>query len=275
MNEYKLVHNAYPQIQPLLAQRLYINRTFNMKTSHVVSAAACAVCIKADYGAPMVSSDALQALIDLDELRQGAQQLQNFAYAYPERNRVFGGQAHNDTVNFLAQTLEETGYYDVVIQPFVELYSGGDSSLTIGDKAYNQSLMTYTPSGQVEASIVLVNNLGCEAADFPSGVSGNIALIKRGTCDFSSKSKNAKAAGAAAAIVYNNVEGSLAGTLGGVGDYVPTVGTDKATGEVLLGLLSNGTVTPSGAAHLPGLTFQGPRPSGDTHCHFVCLSLLK
>lgn len=211
-----------------------------MKTSHIATALACATCAQAQ-GAPLVSSDELQALISLDELRAGAQQLQDFAYAYPDRNRVFGGQAHNDTVNFLAEVLESTGYYDVEIQPFVELFSGGNSSLTINGQATNQSLFTYTPSGQVNASLVAVNNLGCDAADFPPEVADNIALISRGTCPFSQKSANAATAGAIGAIVYNNVEGSLAGTLGGVGEYVPTVGIDLVAGEEILAAIQNGT----------------------------------
>lgn len=210
-----------------------------MKTSHILSAGACLACASAQE---LVSSEALQALIDLDELRGGAQQLQDFAYAYPERNRVFGGQGHNDTVNFIAEVLEETGYYDVEIQPFVELFSGGNASLTINDMAYNQSLMTYTPSGNVEASLVLVDNLGCEAGDYPEEVADQVALISRGECNFAQKVQLAAAAGAAGAVIYNNVEGALAGTLGGASDdYVPVVGTDLAAGELLLAAIQNGT----------------------------------
>ena len=211
-----------------------------MRTTAFAATAVCVACVAAQ--APLVTSDELQALIDLDELRGGAQQLQDFAYAYPDRNRVFGGQGHNDTVNFLAEVLEATGYYDVEIQPFVELYSGGNYSLSVNGQSTNATGFTYTPSGRVNATIVAVNNLGCNATDFPPEVADNIALISRGTCNFALKSTNAAAAGALGAIIYNNVEGSIAGTLGGVGDYTPTVGTDLATGQNLLAALQNGTV---------------------------------
>ena len=36
---------------------------------------------------------------------RGAQQLQDFAYSYPDRNRIMGGKAHNDTVNLLKKEL--------------------------------------------------------------------------------------------------------------------------------------------------------------------------
>lgn len=77
-----------------------------MKTLSAATAFACAACAGARE-LLLVNSDDLQALIDLDELRSGAQQLQDFAYAYPERNRVYRGQGHNDTINYLAEVLEE------------------------------------------------------------------------------------------------------------------------------------------------------------------------
>ena len=41
-------------------------------------------------------------------------------------------------------------------------------------------------------------------ADFPAATAGNIALIQRGTCPFSDKYENAKDAGAAAALIFND-----------------------------------------------------------------------
>ena len=47
------------------------------------------------------------------------------------------------------------------------------------------------PVGQPDGT----SNAGCEDADF-AGFTGDIALIQRGTCDFSVKIANAVAAGA-------------------------------------------------------------------------------
>ena len=56
------------------------------------------------------------------------------------------------------------------------------------------------PVGQPDGT----SNDGCEADDFTrSGFNGDIALIQRGTCDFSVKIANAKAAGADAVIIFN------------------------------------------------------------------------
>lgn len=64
-------------------------------------------------------------------------------------------------------------------------------------------------------------------------MSNSIALISRGTCPFSQKSTLAKAAGAVGAVIHNNIEGSLAGTLGGAGDYVPTGGISLEDGTAI------------------------------------------
>src|SRR5204863_8360047 len=44
---------------------------------------------------------------------------------------------------------------------------------------------------------------GCTAADFSGFVSGRIALIQRGTCNFGVKVQNAQAAGAKGVIIFN------------------------------------------------------------------------
>jgi len=42
-------------------------------------------------------------------------------------------------------------------------------------------------------------------------------------------------------VIYNNVEGLLQGTLGGEGDYAPTVGISQADGQALLALVGSET----------------------------------
>jgi hypothetical protein len=78
---------------------------------------------------------------------------------------------------------------------------------------------------------------GCAASDFAGFVAGHIALIQRGTCTFAQKVANAEAAGASAAVIFNEgnpgrtglFSGSLAGT-----EHIPVVFTSYAVGTQLL-----------------------------------------
>ncbi|CAA9964915.1 hypothetical protein CFE70_008041 [Pyrenophora teres f. teres 0-1] len=190
----------------------------------------------------LVSPDALIKQINLEDLLEGSQQLQTFADA-AGGNRAFGGTGHNATTEWLYQTLKATGYYNVYKQPFTDLFTAATTQFTAAGEELDAAYMTYGPSGDVTANVVKVNNLGCNVADFPADVSGQIALILRGTCSFAIKSANAKLAGAAGAVIYNNVPlTALAGTLGGVGDYTPTVGVTQEVGEGIASKLGNGTV---------------------------------
>ncbi|KAK7983373.1 glycosyltransferase family 32 [Apiospora arundinis] len=197
---------------------------------------------------PYVTPEFLQALVRLEDLLAGSQTLQDIADANGG-NRAFGGGGHNATVDWLYDTLSATGYFDVVKQPFVELFSAGSAKLggSGGETQYKPQILTYTPGTPdgkaLSRPVVAVANLGCDAADYPKAeaIKDNIALVKRGTCDFSTKASLAKAAGAAAAIVYNNVEGGVSGTLGKQSDaHAPIVGISQAEGNAILSALSSG-----------------------------------
>jgi hypothetical protein len=81
----------------------------------------------------------------------------------------------------------------------------------------NFDVMEYSGLGDVTANVTGVDLLstdsGCDAADFAGFPAGNIALIRRGVCSFNIKATNALAAGAVAALIYNNVAGLFSGTL--------------------------------------------------------------
>ncbi|KAF2736882.1 Zn-dependent exopeptidase [Polyplosphaeria fusca] len=195
---------------------------------------------------PLVDSKKLQKSIKSSALLKGAEKLQEIAYNTPERNRLMGSQGHNDTVKFLKKTLESLdGYYKVELQPFSSLVQlNGTYALAIDGETTESGAMEYSPSGNISAPLVVVSNLGCEASDYPSDVSGNIALISRGSCDFGLKSALAGTAGAAGAIIYNNLPGVIEGTLGvpprPEGDYVPTLGISQEEGTALVEQISGG-----------------------------------
>lgn len=82
---------------------------------------------------------------------------------------------------------------------------------------------------------------GCTAI---TGVSGQIALIDRGTCTFVAKVKNAQDAGAVGVLVANNVAG-FPFVMGGTDATItiPSMMTTKAVGDSIKADLGSGTVT--------------------------------
>jgi Zn-dependent M28 family amino/carboxypeptidase len=97
--------------------------------------------------------------------------------------------------------------------------------------------MSYSAAGDVTAPGVPVAagaaDSGCSPehfADFPEGA---IAVTVRGSCPFSQKVQNAADAGAAAAVVVNNVDELLQGTVSEPSD-IPAIGMSQQAGARLL-----------------------------------------
>ncbi len=83
------------------------------------------------------------------------------------------------------------------------------------------------------------SNLACSGAPVNS-ISGKIALIMRGTCNFTVKVKNAQNAGAKAVIMINNVSGNpviMSGTDNSI--TIPAVMVTDVEGQVLIDQLNN------------------------------------
>lgn len=214
----------------------------------IVSALAVAVAAQKSYNdtLPPVGQTEIEDTITTEALSAKALELQEAAYSTPNRNRVMGSEGHNNTIQWLKSYLDSmSDYYSYEIQPFIGLYSHGNASLSVNGEDQGAEIFEYSPGAEIEAEIVAVDNLGCEAADYPDAVADAIALISRGECDFGLKSALAGAAGAQAAIIYNNEPGPIgSGTLGPPprpeGEYVPTVGIAQENGTAILDLLEGG-----------------------------------
>lgn len=87
---------------------------------------------------------------------------------------------------------------------------------------------------------------GCSALTNGAAVSGNIALIRRGSCDFAVKAVNAQNAGAIAVVIANNAAGDpVAPGLGGapaIPMTIPVISINTATGADILTAIGNGDV---------------------------------
>ncbi|MFJ3909491.1 M28 family metallopeptidase [Streptomyces vinaceus] len=165
---------------------------------------------------------------------------------YNKGTRVAGSKGHVQSAQYVEAVMRAAGYkvskneFDFV---YVETVAETLKVNGAGGRDVPIKLMTYTasgPEGGVTARIALApvdadGTNGCEPGDFAAGAfTGRIALIKRGGCTFAVKQANAAAAGAVGAVIYNNTEGALNGTLGAAdAGKVPTGGLSQAEGERL------------------------------------------
>ncbi|KAK0123988.1 Leucyl aminopeptidase yscIV [Cadophora gregata] len=205
---------------------------------------------------PLVESNKLRRVLLRSELVKKSETLLSFA---DDNTRRAATSGHNKTVDWIVDTLSAyPDYYDVEVQPFT--MPGGKAVFSANGQTLLADYMIYSPEGSVSAPMVLVNNLGCDAADFPAAVAGSIAFIKRGTCPFGSKVALAGSAGAVGTIIYNNVVVRLADrTLEPQethpeGPFQPAAGVSDTVGATLLSLLGAGPVTASLSIDLSDVT---------------------
>lgn len=87
-------------------------------------------------------------------------------------------------------------------------------------------------------------NDACNAvAPAPGSLTGQVALIRRGSCSFYEKSRNAQTAGAIGVVLYNNVAGRVNPTVAGAPAItIPVVAVSAAEGALIDGRLAGGPV---------------------------------
>ncbi|NIJ14604.1 Zn-dependent M28 family amino/carboxypeptidase [Saccharomonospora amisosensis] len=154
-------------------------------------------------------------------------------------SRAASTEGHARSAEYIATKLEAAGY-DVTRQEFPFTYTETLAErLESGGTEFGIIIMSYSPStpeGGITAPLAVIqpdDTPGCEVSDY-GDVTGKIALIKRGACTFAQKQASAADAGAVGAVIYNNVEGDLNGTLGDPdAGRIPTGGITLAAGEEL------------------------------------------
>ena len=181
----------------------------------------------------------LLGCVTLDGVRAHQLKLNEIALAN-NGTRVSGTKGYDDSADYAEKVFRDAGYkvttQTLQFQSFIEL-PGTSLSRTAPAPAAPIAavIMSYSGSGNVTAPVsVPTNVLGCDAADFAGFPAGNIALISRGICSFSSKATNAQAAGASAVVIYNNRVGPLNGTLGETFALdIAVVGIEETAGKQL------------------------------------------
>ncbi|MEV4611441.1 M28 family metallopeptidase [Kitasatospora sp. NPDC049258] len=168
--------------------------------------------------------------------------------------RVAGSPGHRESAEYVAEQARRAGLkvsrhefdyvYAQTLAEHLRVLGPVPEDLPVFAMTYSTS----TPEGGLTAPVAVVApdaTTGCEDADYPAGAfTGRIALIKRGGCSFAVKQATAAAAGAVGAIVYNNTDGDLNGTLGDPEvARIPTGGITRARGEALAARVAAGEVT--------------------------------
>ena len=170
-----------------------------------------------------------------------------------DATRASGTPGYDASAEYVINRLEGRGY-DVTVQEFDFEYFKENTPSELEQTQPGQvtyvngedfTTMAYSGSGDVTAPVTNVDlaltdpsasSSGCETEDFTGFPAGDIALMQRGTCTFALKAQNAQAAGALAAIIFNQgTEGRIevyAGTLGeGAGVTIPALGMSFTLGE--------------------------------------------
>ncbi|MGW5972471.1 M28 family metallopeptidase [Streptomyces sp. NPDC055186] len=169
-------------------------------------------------------------------------------------NRVAGSEGHRKSAEYVEGLLRKAGYSvtrNAFDFPFTETLAQSLRVVSPQQQDVPVTAMTYSassPVGGITAPVAAVpvdDTTGCEPGDYASGTfTGKIALIKRGGCTFAEKQEAAAGAGAVGAIIYNNTEGALSGTLGDPSvAKIPAGGVTQADGEALAAKAAAGEVT--------------------------------
>jgi subtilisin family serine protease len=157
-----------------------------------------------------------------------------------------------------------------ILSSFAEAQAGSLATVTASNVTYSALELEYsgrTAAGSPVGGDIIDCGVGY-SANFPAAVKGNIALISRGTLNFSAKVLNAMNAGAAAAVIYNNASGNFSGTLGSSGQWIPAVSISQADGLAikaalpLRGSVANAADPSAIYQYLSGTSMATPMVSG-------------
>jgi aminopeptidase YwaD len=158
-------------------------------------------------------------------------------------SRPAGSDSERQAAEGLAERLRRLGY-DVGLQPFpVRRFEDRGSVLRLAeqpDTRLEVHALLNSLAGTVSGRLVdvgLGRNEDLEGRD----LRGAIALIKRGELTFAEKARNASAAGAVGALIYNQESGSFRGMLAEAAS-IPVVALSDVDGQRLERLLAGGQI---------------------------------
>jgi Zn-dependent M28 family amino/carboxypeptidase len=236
----------------------------------LVAACLCAAGLSAGVATPagaetpaQRASAQLQRAVTVEAIREHQRALQDIADR-SGGDRFAGRIGYDRSAQYVYDTLRRAGYKPRFQEfEYLGFFEDGDTVLqrvSPNPATLDADVMEFSGAGDVTGALARPAGAptGCDAADWAGYEAGTVALINRGGCTFRIKVANAAAAGASAAIIANNTDGPLNGTLGSEEGQatIPAVGTSQATGQELAAQLAAGPVTVRVAvvAHVENLT---------------------
>lgn len=139
----------------------------------------------------------------------------------------------------------------------VAAFDNTNSTLTAFSVTPGGNLVGYTPAAgapvapttgsltMARTGTATTANDACNAVAPAAGsLTGKAALVRRGTCSFYEKARNAQSAGAAAVVLYNNAPGALTPTVAGSPAItIPVVMISQVDGNALDAKITAGTTS--------------------------------
>jgi hypothetical protein len=175
------------------------------------------------------------------------------ADGHPSRNS--GEPGYKASADYVADVMRAAGYnvtlqeykfhyFSFVGDPVMQEVSPTPQSFKVGTD-FNPGQVRGSTTAKVEPAGGIVvpatpapsSASGCATSDFAGFIPGNIALIQRGTCTFVQKVANAEAAGASAAVIFNEGNPGRTGLFNGAlsgNEHIPVLFTTYAIGTQLL-----------------------------------------
>jgi Zn-dependent M28 family amino/carboxypeptidase len=192
--------------------------------------------------------------VDGDAVMKHLQKISDISTSHADEGfRALGTPGYEEAVEYVEDTLEATGAFDVKRQAFdVDSQDFGTVEVVVDGEKVDVATAEYT-EGTTEPltdlpvalpvdddnSDLAGGQLGCTADDYDDSAEDALVLVARGECAFGDKTKAATDAGAAAVIIYNNDKDNpdeqLNATLGArMENSAPTVTVTYNVGQDLL-----------------------------------------
>ena len=189
--------------------------------------------------------------------------------------RTVLSNGYQESLDYVVKVLKRSGYKPKIdmfnfpfwtetqppvlqrVSPTPKTYVPGDAD-DDGSTAVDFITMSYSPTKTLtNAKVVPTNDIvipppggagsgtsGCEAADYPANIAGNVALVMRGTCSFVAKAAMAQQVGAAGVIIFNDGVGAARQAPVFISDQVdltiPAVVASHTLGKEMYDLITAG-----------------------------------